>query len=131
MQSKIKMMKISLIVQLLIGVVVTGYMVLLLGVMSTDAPTSSYKDVLMGVSIALGLIGLPTVLLPFLALRELGRFVQTKKLHFIYTNAIIGLLLGVFANPIFLLVAIWQFYLIYGLTKAEAIARFEREDNLA
>ena len=129
MQSKIKIMKIALIVQIVIGLVVTGYMVMFLGVMSTDAPTSSYKDVLMGVSIALGLIGLPTVLLPLLSLREIGRFEETKKLHFTYTNAIIGLLIGVFANPIFLLIAIWQFYIIYGLTKAEAIANFESKDD--
>ena len=125
MQSKIKMMKISLIVQIVIGLAVTGYMVLLLGVMSTDAPTSSYKDVLMGVSIALGLIGLPTVGLPLLALFELGRFVKRKKLHFIYTNAIVGLGIGVLSNPIFLLVAIWQFYNIYAISKAEAIENLE------
>ena len=125
MQSKIKLMKISLIIQIVMGLVVTGYMVLFLGVMSTDAPTSSFKDVLMGVSVALGLIGLPTVGLPALALFELGRYGKQKKLYLIYTNAIVGLVVGVISNPLFLLMAIWQFYIIYGINKVEAMGNID------
>ena len=108
-----------LIAQIVVGVLVTAYMMFYLGVMSTDAPTSNYRDVLMGVSIALGLVGLPTIVLPGLALRELGRYLELKKLPFVYANAIIGLIMGTLGNPIFLLFSIVEFYFIYKIKQVE------------
>ena len=112
MKSKTKMMTIALVVQILLGVVVTAFATMLLSVMSMDAPTATTSDMVMGIAIALGLIGLPTIGIPLLALRELKRYPEKRGLQFLYGNAVFGILIGAVGLVLFLLVAIWQFYLI-------------------
>ena len=129
MQSKIKNLKTVLKVQVVVGFLITVYMMFLVGVMSTDSPTSSYLDVLGGVAITFAMIGVPTVVLPLLALRELGRFEKMKKLSFTYANAIIGLVVGMFSNPLFLLLAIVEFYLVYGIQKAVLVKSVETDEK--
>ena len=74
MQQKIKVMKIALIVQIVFGVLATAFITYLLAYLSLDEEVQTTYEVLLGWGIALGLVGVPVVGLPLLALRELVHY---------------------------------------------------------
>ena len=126
MQQKIKVMKIALIVQIVFGVLATAFITYLLAYLSLDEEVQTTYEVLLGWGIALGLVGVPVVGLPLLALRELVHYSEKKSLTFTYINAAVAPLVGIVLLPIFL-VSLVQFYFIYGLRKAEAMERIKSE----
>jgi len=69
----------------LFGSVVVG---LIVGTMSTDSPSSTQYDFYFGLSLGFLSVFIPAVILPYLAIRELEKFEEKKRLLFNILSAI-------------------------------------------
>ncbi|WP_343801409.1 hypothetical protein [Marinobacterium maritimum] len=113
MDKQIKWLKISLKVEMLIGVVAGGILALVLGTMATDSPTSGTLEFIMGALFGFALVATPMLVIPALSIRELNRFPENRKFVFNYLNTVIVLVF------VFFPLAIWQIYTLAHL-KANA-----------
>ncbi len=107
-ENNIKLLKLLLIIEIIIGLSISIIMAIFLGVMATDSPSSTKLDVLIGSVIGFSLVAIPSVLFPTLSIRELNKFPTRKKLTFNIINSIITFF-------IFFPIAIIQFYIFNSL----------------
>lgn len=112
MEGKIKQLKVSLIIEIVFGSILSIFMALFLGTMATDSPSSTYIDLAIGAAIGFLIIFLPTVLLPYFGIKELKKFEHKKAIIINSINSIVVLLF------VFPPLAFWQFYVLYKLKKA-------------
>jgi len=107
MENRIKYLKVSYQIEMVLGILVAGYMSIFLGVMATDAPTSTNIHFVFGALFGFTIVAIPTVLMPFLAIRELNNYKEKGKLTFNIINVVIVLAF------VFFPLALWQFYILY------------------
>ena len=115
MGKRIKYLKISYKIEMVFGIIAAGWMSFFLGVMATDAPTSTYLHFTLGALFGFSAVAIPTVLIPFLAIKELSNYEIKGKLLFSIINAIFILI------SIFIPLALWQLYMLYKIKKARHI----------
>ncbi len=113
MEKQIKWLKISLKVEMVIGVLAGGALALVLGTMATDSPTSGTLEFIMGALFGFALVAIPMLVIPALSIRELNRFPVNEKFIFNYLNTVIVFVF------VFFPLAIWQIYTLVHL-KAHA-----------
>jgi|GEM_PF-5423233 len=111
MEGEIKYLKVSLKIEIVLGIIISIFMALLLGTMATDSPSSTYLNFAMVAVIGFLVVFLPTVLLPYFSIKELNKFNQKKS---IVINSINSTVVFLF---VFFPLALWQFYLLYKLKK--------------
>ncbi len=107
MQKYIKYLKISYQIEMVLGIVAAGFMSFFLGIMATDSPSSTYFNFAFGAIFGFSAIAIPSVLIPFLAIKELNNYEIKGKLLFNIINAAF-----IFIS-IFMPLALWQFYMLY------------------
>ncbi len=120
MEKQIKWLKISLKLEMVIGVVAGGFLGLVLGTMATDSPTSDTLDFLMGAVFGFSIVALPMIIIPLLSIRELNRFPEKQSFICNYINTVIVLVF------VFFPLAIWQIYTLVHL-KANMGAAHQHE----
>ena len=81
-----KALQITHMIQMTLGLIVTGYMVLFMSVMATDAPGSGIIQAIFGGIFALLIVGSITLYLPYKSMKELDDFKENNKLFFNYLN---------------------------------------------
>ena len=111
LDKRIKYLKISYIIEMILGALMAAFMTLFLGVMATDSPSSSDLDFVIGALIGFVVVAVPTILIPLLAINELNNFKVKRRLIFNIINAIIVLIV------VFAPLAFWQFYMLYKIKK--------------
>jgi len=113
-------------VQAVLGIFITLFMTLFMAVMSTDSPSSTIMNAIIGGGITFVLMLFFTVLVPIGAIRELEQYGDRKKLLF---NVVDTLVLV----SIFFPAALLQAILLYGITKQcnQQGSEVAREDSKA
>jgi len=112
MEKYIKYLKISYQIEMVLGIVAAAFLSFFVGVMATDAPTSTYLHFAFGALFGFTIVAIPTVLMPFLAMKELDGYEEKEKLVFNIINAVIVLVV------VFIPLALWQFYMLYKIKNA-------------
>ncbi|MFY9142282.1 hypothetical protein [Sulfuricurvum sp.] len=107
MEKYIKYLKVSYQIEMVLGILLAGFMSFFLGVMATDAPSATYFHFALGALFGFIIVAIPTMLMPFLAIKELNNYVAKRKLLFNIINAVVVLAF------VFFPLALWQFYMLY------------------
>jgi hypothetical protein len=97
-------------VQMILGFFSTIFVTFFVAIMSTDAPSSTSSDAILGGFIGFSLTFGSTVILPLLATNELDTYPDRKKLFFNYVESLF-LLFTLFP------VGLWQAYVLFSLKK--------------
>ncbi|MDO6514603.1 hypothetical protein [Neptuniibacter sp. 2_MG-2023] len=113
MERRIKYLKITLYIEMVLGTGMGAVMALFLGTMATDSPTSTTADFVMGALMGFSLFAIPLVFLPILSLRELNRFAEKRVSLINYINSAILILF------VFFPLGIWQIYNLVKLKSAD------------
>lgn len=89
MKGYIQYLKIFYFIEIVLGLIITIYMTMFMAMMATDSPSSTIIHMISGGFIGFLVVFLPTVLLPGLAIKELGKYEVQRKLKLNILNTII------------------------------------------
>lgn len=109
MDRKILFLKRSLIAEIIFGMVAAIVLAVYMVSLVSDNPNSATIDLFLGALFPIVIIGLPLVLLPYIAIRELNEYSEQKSLLINYVNS--GLAVGFTFFPL----AIWQIFTLVKL----------------
>lgn len=114
MDDRIKYLKLSLLIEMILGLVLTSLFAASLGA-STVAPSfAAGSDYIIGGSYGFVVIFLPVIFFPLLALKELNTFKNRRKLTFNLINS------AVVVTLVFFPLSVWQIYMLYKLRSDES-----------
>ena len=111
MQKYIKYLKISYEIEMILGIIFSCFVSFFLGIMSTDSPSSTYLDFILGIVFGFLIIAIPSISIPYLAIKELNDYETKRKLIFNIINIIFIFFF------LFMPLALWQFYMLYKIKK--------------
>jgi len=89
MKGSVQYLKIFYFIEIIFGLLITIYVTMFTAAMATDSPDSTITHMIAGGFFGFLLVFLPSVLLPILAIKELGKFEIQRKLLFNILNTII------------------------------------------
>ncbi len=87
-----KILKVIYVIEMLLGTALALFMGFFLGVMATDSPFSTMVHFVLGAAFGFFFFFLPTVLLPYVSIKELENYESGKSLKWNYTLMVINLL---------------------------------------
>lgn len=108
-------MKTTYTVHIVLGVIATAIVTLIVGVMSTDSPSSKSSDMFIGALMGFAIVGAPTILLPYLAKKEIEKYETKRTLKFNIINAVLFGGLAILSATPFAILAGIEIYFLYTL----------------
>jgi len=114
MENRIKHVKISLYIEILLGIILAIGLPIFIMVLGTNADQPTEMNPIFGALLALFMVALPFIVLPILAIKELDAFAEKGGLFLNYLNTC-----TVIAFTFFPL-AFWQLYMFKQLKKSIA-----------
>lgn len=111
MEGNLKYLKWSLVVEIVLGIALSLFMALFIGVMATDSPASGKSHFLAGTLVGFIAVALPTVVFPYFCIRELNSYPVKKSIK---ANLFHSILVGM---AVFFPVALWQIYVLLKLKR--------------
>jgi len=73
-------LKSLLIIEIIIGLFGASFLAIFVGIMATDSPSSTYLHMAGGGLVGFMIVFVPSVLLPYLSIRELRNYTENKKI---------------------------------------------------
>jgi len=114
MENRIKHLKISLYIEILLGIILSIGAPILIIMLASNAAQPTEMNPLVGALLAIFMLALPFIVLPFLAIKELDAFSEKGGLFLNYMNTCIVIAFTFFP------LAFWHLYMFKQLKKSIA-----------
>lgn len=115
MENRIKHVKISLYIEILLGIILSIGVPVFIMVLASDATQPTEMNPIFGALLALFMFALPFIVLPFLAIKELDAFAEKGGLFLNYLNTCLVIAFTFFP------LAFWHLYSFKQLKKSIAV----------
>jgi len=115
MENRIKHVKISLYIEILLGIILAIGLPVFIMMLAAEATQPTEMHPLIGALLALFMVALPFIVLPILAIKELDAFSEKGGLFLNYMNTCIVIAFTFFP------VAFWHLYTFKQLKKSIAV----------
>lgn len=105
MEKRIQQFKISLYIEVLLGIILSIVLPIFMISLSLDSPETTAFNSFLGAFFSFCLVALPLVLLPVMSIKELNEFPEKNSLFLNYMNT------GIVVAFVFFPVAFWQIFI--------------------